>query len=49
LPLVQLHDSHSIRLKVLYHVDGGRERRRMKVLLPEMMARGIVDLVNDRG
>ena len=47
--LAQLHESHSIRLKVLYDVDESRERRRMKVLLPEVMTRGIVDLVEDRG
>ena len=47
--LAQLHESHSIRLKVLYDVDESRERRRMKVLLPEVMTRGIADLVEDRG
>ena len=47
--LAQLHESHSIRLKVLYDVDESRERRRMKVLLPEVMTRGIVDLVEERG
>ena len=51
--LAQLHESHSIRLKVLYNVpfdtDGSRERRRMEVLLPEVMTRGIVDLVGWKG
>ena len=47
--LAQLHESHSIRLKVLYDVEESRERRRMKVLLPEVMTRGIVDLVEERG
>ena len=30
-------------------VDGSRERRRVKVLSPEVMTRGIVDLVEERG
>ena len=47
--LAQLHESHSIRLKVLHDVDGSRERRRMTVLLPEVMTRGVVDLVEEWG
>ena len=47
--LVQLHESHSIRLKVLYNprigIEGSRERARMNVLLPEAMKRGMVGLV----
>ena len=47
--LVQLCELHPIRLKVLYHPYKGtnenRERRRMKILLPEMMTRRMVDLV----
>ena len=48
--LAQLNESHSIRLKVVRYnfridPDGSRERRRMNVLLPEAMTRGMVDLV----
>ena len=49
--LAQLNESHSFRLKVLrykFHTDsdGSGERRRMGILLPEVTARGIVDLVS---
>ena len=49
--VAQLDESHSIRLKVLLNTrrtdpDGSGERRRMGILLPEVMASGIVDLVS---
>ena len=52
--LAQLGESHSIGVKVLYNIrtdtNGGRERSRMGVLLPEVTTRGIVELVGeDRG
>jgi hypothetical protein len=50
--LAQLSESHSIRVKVVYnlHTDenGSKERGRMKILLPEVMKRGVVDLVEGR-
>ena len=46
--LVQLRESHSIRLEVTHDkaidTNGRKERSRMKVLLPEVMAREMVDL-----
>jgi hypothetical protein len=49
--LVQLCESQSIYLKVPYNVrddmGGGKEQRRMKVLLPEVMTRGMVGLVGE--
>ena len=52
--LAQLGESHSIGVKVLYNIrtdaNGGRERSRMGILLPEVTTRGIVELVGeDRG
>ena len=45
---VQLSESHSIRLKVLYipriNIDGRKKRSRMKTLLPEVGTRGLADL-----
>ena len=50
--LAQLCESQSIRVKVVCDgsadTDESRERRRMEVLLPEAMARGVVDLVEWR-
>lgn len=47
--LVQLCESHPIRLEVRHNLhvdaDGSKERSRMKILLPEVMTRGMVDLV----
>ena len=44
---------HSICLRVLYDpqigTDGSSEGRRMKILLPEVMTRGKVDLVGHHG
>lgn len=49
--LAQLCESHSIRVKVLYNlrvpVDGGEQKSRINVLLPEIMTRGMVDLVGE--
>ena len=49
LLLVQLNELHLIRVKILYNAHigpgGSRERRRMTILLPEVVARGVVDLV----
>ena len=46
--LVQLCESHSIRLKVLYipriNIDGRKKGSRMKTLLPEVGTRGLADL-----
>ena len=51
--LAQLCESHSVQLRVAYNLhvdmDGSKERDRMEVLLPEVMARGLVDLVGRRG
>ena len=51
--LAQLGESHSICVKMMYHIcidmSGGRERGRMGVLLPEVVARGIVELVGGGG
>ena len=48
--LAQLNESHSVRLEIQCNTrvdpDGSRERIRMEVLLPEAMARGMVDLVS---
>jgi hypothetical protein len=49
--LAQLNESHPIRLRVPLHIrstdpDGPRERSRIKILFPEVTARGIVDLVS---
>ena len=50
--LAQLSESHSIRVKVVYDIredtNGGRERSRVKIPFPEMMTRGIVDLVEGK-
>ena len=46
--LAQLWESHSIRPEVTYNVPtwmGKGTGRRMQILLPEVTARGIVDLV----
>ena len=47
--LVQLCESRSIRLEVRHNLhmdaDGSKERSRMKILLPEVMTRGMVNLV----
>ena len=47
--LTQLWESHSIRLKVAYYsptwLDGERARSCMGNLVPELMMRGAVDLV----
>ena len=47
--LAQLSESHSIRVNVVYDIrrdaEGERERGRMEILLPEVVTRGIVDLV----
>ena len=45
--LVQLCTSHSVRLKVMYESrkGWGNQREHMTRLLPELMSRGIVDLV----
>jgi hypothetical protein len=49
--LTQLCESQSIRLKVLYdkhdNAVGSRQEKLMKVLLPGMMARGMVDLAGE--
>ena len=51
--LVQLSESHSICLEILYNSrvekDEERERNRMNILLPEVMKRGIAGLVGRRG
>ena len=45
--LAQLCESHSVQLRVAYNLhvdmDGSKERDRMEVLMPEVMARGLVD------
>ena len=47
--LVQLSESNSIHLKLMYDdrsgMDERRERDRMNILLPEVMARGIAGFV----
>ena len=44
--LAQLHEVRSIRPKVLFRVDEQRARSCAKLLLPEVMTEGIVDLDN---
>ena len=51
--LAELCESHSVQLRVAYNLhvdmDGSKERDGMEVLLPEVMARGLADLVGRRG
>jgi hypothetical protein len=48
--MTRLNESHPVRLKINCNKpldpDGSKERNRMEVLLPEAMARGIVDIVS---
>ena len=44
--LAQLHELHSTRLKLLFRGDEQRARSCAELLLPEVMAGGIVDLEN---
>ena len=50
--LAKLTEPHSIRLNARYDVptdtNESRKKRRLKVLLPEAMTRGMVDLVGRR-
>lgn len=47
--LAELCELHSFRLTVMYNLrrcpDGSKEKRRMTILLPEVMKRGMADLV----
>ena len=51
--LAELCELHSVQLRVAYNLhvdmDGSKERDQMEVLLPGVMARGLVDLVGWRG
>ena len=51
--LVQLCESHSIRLRVLYYAPPTEKKREMNEymghLLPEVMGRGIVDMIDRTG
>lgn len=50
--LIQLWESHSIRPKLLYYAPSGKDeegpRSCVESLLPEIMGRGLADLVNRR-
>ena len=50
--LTQLWESHSIRLRVFYHVpssmDGERARAYMEFLFPEVTTRGIVEFLEQK-